>query len=246
VFKKVSKVWHEPTLQYFLYLFKLCPTEPRSYFGLFNFKAIRLFSLLIFDGDIFFDESVSTSADYCDDFLLLVLRFSFVLFLFYGFLEEGLFSHSAGEVFDVGIKSGIELVFKVFGLGFEKLKVMLFVLFLIFVDEFLVLLFPKFMVLFDLCIGLFFFEVFLLNVLIKLFRKVEFLTLAVFLSNRINDYFSVKDKHELINILNRESAHVFFLIGLICVKNFELFHHGDIFAFLEVFLLLIKNYFKSI
>ena len=145
-------------------------------------------------------------------------------------------SHSAGKVFDVGIQSGIELVFKVFGFGFDELKVVFFVLFLIFVNEFLVLFFPKFMVFFDLCIGLLFFEVFLLNVLIKLFGKVEFLTLAVFLNNIINDYFSVKDKHELINILNRESAQVFFLIGLICVKNFELFHHGNVFAFLEVFL----------
>ena len=44
-----------------------------------------------------------------------------------------------------------------------------FVLFLIFVDKFLVLFFPELMVLLDLGFGLFFLEVFLFDVLIKLF-----------------------------------------------------------------------------
>ena len=169
VFKKVRKVWHEPTSQNFLYLCKLCPTEPRSYLGLFNLGAIRLLSLFILDGDFLLNESVAASADYCDDFLFLVLRFSFVFFLFDGFFEEGLLGHSTGEVFDVGIEGGVELIFEVFGFGFEELKVVFFVLFLIFVDEFLVLFFPELMVLLDLGFGLFFLEVFLFDVLIKLF-----------------------------------------------------------------------------
>lgn len=181
VLKKVRKVWHEPTSQYFLYLCKLCPTEPRSYFGLFNLGAIRLLSLFILDSDIFLDESVAASADHCDHFLFLVLRFAFVFFLFDGFFEESLFGHSTGEVFDIGIEGGIELVFEVFGLGFEELKVVFFVLLLIFVDEFLVLFFPEFVVLLDLSFGLFFLEVFLFDVLVKLFGKVKLFTLTVFL-----------------------------------------------------------------
>lgn len=112
-----------------------------------------MLDLFVFDGHILFDESVTTSPDYGDNFFFLILWFSFVFFLFNGFFEEGLFGHSAGEVFDVGIQCEVELVFEVFGLGFEELKMMFFVLFLILVDKFIVLFFPEFMVLFGLCFG---------------------------------------------------------------------------------------------
>ena len=92
-----------------------------------------------------------------------------------------MFCHSAREVLNVGVEGGVELVFEAFSFRFKELKMMFFVLFLILINKLLVLFFPQLMVFFRFCFWLFFLEVFLFDVLIKLFGEIEFFALAIFL-----------------------------------------------------------------
>lgn len=181
VLEKVRKAWHEPTLQYFLSFCKLCPTQPRSHFGLLNFHTVGFFCLFFLHRHIPLNEPVPASADHRNHFLLLVLWPSLVFFLLNGLFEESLFGHSTGEVLDVGIEREVEFVLKVFGFNFEQLKMVLFVLFLIFINKLFILLFPDLVIFFGLGFLLFFLEIFFFNVLIKFLGQVQLFTLTIFL-----------------------------------------------------------------